>query len=576
MQTKKYLLSFIILLTVASWANFALAQTSGADYAQSGVGAQIEQFLCAPTKPTPSQQDSATNRVTDVSYQTSGARNQASSDLYNCINRLYSFAILISSVVGVFFIVIAGYLYINAGGNDESISKAKNILVTTITALVILFGGYVLLKAINPDIIQFRSIQPPSVRLQPALSPGEGGVDTSAPPQTVTGSTQQLGQQVLALHNSGKIILASNHASGNTDNANALQNIKDTSDGKTAQRSSYQDGSLKTPGGTTSIDPQVLQAIISLEAKFGKFTISEIAGGAHSNNSDHYTGRAFDVSQINGSGVNSSHPKFKDFMNECTRLGAKLVLGPGNTGHSTHIHCSWSSGGPASNQPTTTNTNSQTQTAGAACLFSGVNLCQPTQNPLNKNINTTDTCGSGIQACKNYTQMIEKQATGKATVAVLKSIMAVESRCDITKSTQVSFGLMQMGVATANTFKGSCGVSDNITSDWLKNPSNAEKSICLAAAYINWLAVDSRCGSNDIRNVLAGYSAPAACNNSVNCSKETSCGGGPKKAWECLYDNNEHTVCNGDNQTILGGAGGYNETRYSVLQKLYCMQNPGF
>ena len=31
--------------------------------------------------------------------------------------------------------------------------------------MVILMAGYLLLKAINPDLIQFKSIQPPSVQM---------------------------------------------------------------------------------------------------------------------------------------------------------------------------------------------------------------------------------------------------------------------------------------------------------------------------------------------------------------------------------------------------------------------------
>ncbi|MBL8030668.1 MAG: hypothetical protein JNN11_05475, partial [Candidatus Doudnabacteria bacterium] len=158
---KKALWIYLFTFLFTGHFNFALAQTSGYDYTKAGVGDQIKQFLCAPTPAANTQ--TTTNSSGTVEY--AGQNNQASGDLYNCINRMYRFAIVIAAVVGVFFIVIAGYLYMGAGGNQESVDKAKDILTTTITSVVILFAGYILLKAINPDLIQFRSIQPPSVRL---------------------------------------------------------------------------------------------------------------------------------------------------------------------------------------------------------------------------------------------------------------------------------------------------------------------------------------------------------------------------------------------------------------------------
>jgi hypothetical protein len=171
---KKILVVTIFFYTLTAWVNLAFAQntTSGsADYTTAGVGAQIKQYLCAPSDPDPKQ-----TSFTGSQVEYSANNNKASGDLYNCINRLYRFAIVTAAVVGVFFIVIAGYLYIGAGGNQESVDKAKSILASTVTSLVILFAGYILLKALNPDLIKFRPIQPPSVVL-----------DTAEPPEAETG-----------------------------------------------------------------------------------------------------------------------------------------------------------------------------------------------------------------------------------------------------------------------------------------------------------------------------------------------------------------------------------------------------
>lgn len=160
-------------------AHVALAQTVGK---YQGPEATIQQFLCTPTinnsgtgNGTGSGSFSGLTNgkgiagigsggaTTDQISAQAGASNTASNDLYNCINRVYRFAIVLASVAGVLLIVIAGYIYMSAEGNSESVDKAKSIITSTITALVILFVGYILLRALNPDLIQFRNIQPPSV-----------------------------------------------------------------------------------------------------------------------------------------------------------------------------------------------------------------------------------------------------------------------------------------------------------------------------------------------------------------------------------------------------------------------------
>ena len=130
---------------------------------------------------------------------------------------------------------------------------------------------------------------------------------------------------------------------------------------------------------------------------------------------------------------------------------------------------------------------------------------------------------------------------------------------------------MQFRPSTANIYKSRCGVTANITSSWLTDPANANASICLAAEFIKALSQTS-CG-NTARGIAAGYNGGSgACNNSVDCAGENSCAGGPKKRWECLYDNPQHTVCNGGSDPV----GGYNETRNYATKVLFCYNNPGF
>ncbi len=344
---KKYFLIFLLLELFFSYAP-AYAQTASgtADYTNSGVEAQIRKYLCAPSAVNQSQTDytsGALNGTSDSIVGQAGLQQYASTnnnngnDLFLCINQLYKVAIVIASVVGVLMIVIAGYYYISSDGNQESVDKAKNIIQTTIASLVILFAGYLLLKGINPDLIQFHSITPPSVSLQIATStPYSNVATTTGPGATVSGNAQQIAQQILS---SSNITLASVHSSGIADNANALQNIKDTAAGKPASRSNYQGA----PGDTVTLNENMLKAILTMGQQY-KFSISEIAGGSHAADNanpasaaGHYGGNSFDINVFNGDHLSAGDKYITQVMNLCKANGAGQVIDESVSAN--HVHC---------------------------------------------------------------------------------------------------------------------------------------------------------------------------------------------------------------------------------------------
>ncbi len=205
-------------------------------------------------------------------------------------------------------------------------------------------------------------------------------------------------------------------------------------------------------------------------------------------------------------------------------------------------------------------------TAGVTCKFTGVNLCQASnRTPYN---NQTMVCGAS--ACSQYVSAINQYAgrTGMSNGAnFLKAIMIKESACNAQADSGHAQGLMQLKASTANIYKNRCGVSENITAQWLKD--NPTLSICIAAEYMRALTQTS-CGGTP-RNIAAGYNGGSgACQQSSDCAGETSCAGDPVKRWECLYDNPQHTVCNDIRPSS------YDETRDYAVKVLYCYNNPGF
>ena len=165
-KTIQIILSLLLLLELCfGYAQPTLAATTAGGY--SGVESSISTYLC-----TPSQNG-----------------NGGGQDIYNCINKLYRFAIVVAGIVGMFMIMIAGYMYMSAGGNGEAVTKAKGWITSSIAAMVILLLGYVFLQALNPQLVEFKSIQPEGLTSTAGTQPGGTTPGGTTPGGTTPGGT---------------------------------------------------------------------------------------------------------------------------------------------------------------------------------------------------------------------------------------------------------------------------------------------------------------------------------------------------------------------------------------------------
>ena len=134
------------------------------------------------------------------------------------------------------------------------------------------------------------------------------------------------------------ITLATVHLSAGRDGATARDNVVDVADGRNARRSCYGGG----PCGSTPLDIRVLRAVRAMGRR-GTLTVSEFAGGSHASGSDHYSGRAVDITWVNGNHVGWG-ASYWMAVDVCRAYGAKQVMHPANDpwgGHSRHVHCGW-------------------------------------------------------------------------------------------------------------------------------------------------------------------------------------------------------------------------------------------
>ncbi len=80
--------------------------------------------------------------------------------LANCVGKLYRFGVAFGAIALVFFMVLAGYLYITGGESGKQ--KGKSVLLNALVGMALMLCSYLILSFINPDLTKFKSITPPS------------------------------------------------------------------------------------------------------------------------------------------------------------------------------------------------------------------------------------------------------------------------------------------------------------------------------------------------------------------------------------------------------------------------------
>lgn len=138
-----------------------------------------------------------------------------------------------------------------------------------------------------------------------------------------------LAKQVLANKN---ITLAPGGATS------AYQTVLDTANGKIAASGCHGDGNC---GAHVYLDARMLTGLLKVAQSYKLYITSTTGSGAHMAGSHHYQGRAIDIGLVNGKRADKYNPYVKSVMAACRNSNAVAVLGPGDAGHATHVHCAW-------------------------------------------------------------------------------------------------------------------------------------------------------------------------------------------------------------------------------------------
>lgn len=81
--------------------------------------------------------------------------NQPDPNLPRCVTQIYTWSLGIGTLLALLMAVFGGYTIMTAAGSGEQSAKGKEMIGSAVVGLVLLFGAYLLLRTINPDLVEF-------------------------------------------------------------------------------------------------------------------------------------------------------------------------------------------------------------------------------------------------------------------------------------------------------------------------------------------------------------------------------------------------------------------------------------
>jgi len=79
--------------------------------------------------------------------------------LVKYVKAFYGYGLSIAGILAAIVLMAGGILWLTSAGNDSRISQAKELIIGSVTGLVILFCSWIILNTINPDLVKLRPIE---------------------------------------------------------------------------------------------------------------------------------------------------------------------------------------------------------------------------------------------------------------------------------------------------------------------------------------------------------------------------------------------------------------------------------
>ncbi len=105
----------------------------------------------------------------DVSIPCISCKYADSSSPIGVIANFYELAIALSGVLALGMIIYAGILRITNAGNPGKVSESNEIISNALLGIVLLFGSYILLNTINPQLTKLEIPAVSKIEIKPAV-----------------------------------------------------------------------------------------------------------------------------------------------------------------------------------------------------------------------------------------------------------------------------------------------------------------------------------------------------------------------------------------------------------------------
>ncbi|MFA5024555.1 MAG: pilin [Patescibacteria group bacterium] len=88
------------------------------------------------------------------------ATGKMSSDLLSrYIKAIYNYGLGIAGILAAIVLMGGGILWLTSGGESSRITQAKDLIIGSITGLIILFCSWIILNTVNPNLLSFKLLE---------------------------------------------------------------------------------------------------------------------------------------------------------------------------------------------------------------------------------------------------------------------------------------------------------------------------------------------------------------------------------------------------------------------------------
>lgn len=211
------------------------------------------------------------------------------------LQAIYRFGLWAVGIAALFMLSVGGMMYLTSAGNTSAVNTAKKVIFDAIIGLVLAIIAWLILYVINPQLIEanldiFSSSSSHVTDNSNDTTSGTANGDEVGTNSTPTEADSELADQLLRYASRG-----GDCRDEDGDTVSPYSNLQETTNRESVTTCHRGCSSSNQCNRTTNLSSTLLQGLVDMSGSTTSFTITSLAGGSHSRNSQHYSGNAVDI-----------------------------------------------------------------------------------------------------------------------------------------------------------------------------------------------------------------------------------------------------------------------------------------